>query len=233
MAQPDPTILGIDSATSGCAVAVVKGGRVLASDGREMARGQAEVLMTMVDGVLKEANVSPSQLDAIATTIGPGSFTGLRIGMAAARGLSLSLSIPCIGVTTFEALSLGVETDGNNFIVAVETKRDDIYAQLFDASHKPLSEGAALDEVGLKALADKAGDEVLIAGDGAAHAIQMLKNVGINSTALNATAIPAAEHICNLAAEKFIPGEMGNPPQPLYLRPPEAKLPKAGGRARP
>ena len=220
-------IIGIDSATNGCSVALMAGGRVLASVAKEMSRGQAEELMLMVDGTLKEAAVTPADLDMVAVSIGPGSFTGLRIGLAAARGLALSLSIPCIGVSTFETCAKAVDEkslDGQSLLVAVETRRDDIYAQLFDKNLNPLSDGAAMSAAGLGLLV--AGNDVVVAGDGGARAVEMLGGCECNAQLLDANIQPGAVEVCAIAGAKYTPGEIPPPPQPLYLRPPEAKIPQ-------
>ncbi|WP_415921447.1 tRNA (adenosine(37)-N6)-threonylcarbamoyltransferase complex dimerization subunit type 1 TsaB [Tateyamaria sp. SN6-1] len=98
-----PLILGLDSSAAHCAVAVVRGDAVLASAGEEMARGQAERLMSMAQEVLDAAGIGWSDLSALAVGTGPGNFTGIRIGVSAVRGLALGLGIPAYGVTGFEA----------------------------------------------------------------------------------------------------------------------------------
>ncbi len=234
-----PLIIGIDSATSGCSVAVMAGGQVLATTVKEMTRGQAEELMPMVDGALKESGITPSQLDLVAVTIGPGSFTGLRIGLAAARGLALSLSIPCIGVSTFEACAAAVDKNAigpdsrGKLLIAIETRRDDIYAQLFDADLAPLSTGAAMDGAGLVSLV--ADNNVVVAGDGGLRAIEMLKNHdnthgNTNAVLFDVGIFSGAVHACTIADSKYKPGAIPPPPQPLYLRPPEAKIPQPKNR---
>ena len=224
-------IIGIDSATSGCSVAIMAGGRVLASRAKEMSRGQAEELMPMVAAALKEAAITPTDLDLVAVSIGPGSFTGLRIGLAAARGLALSLSIPCIGVSTFETCAAAVDKTvlaERKLLVAIETRRDDIYAQLFDEGLNPLSPGAAMSDAGLGLLV--AANNVVVAGDGAPRAVAMLKGCECNAQLLDANIQPGAIEACAIAGPRYVPGEMPPPPQPLYLRPPEAKIPQPKNR---
>ena len=233
-----PLIIGIDSATSGCSVAVMAGGQVLAATVKEMSRGQAEELMPMVDGILKESDITPAELDLVAVSIGPGSFTGLRIGLAAARGFALSLSIPCIGVSTFEVCAAAVDKNvigPGKLLIAIETRRDDIYAQLFNSDLTPLSDGAAIDDVGLVSLvAEVADNNVVVAGDGGARAIEMLKNHGnIKATLFDVGVFSGAVHACTIAGSKYKPykpGAIPPPPQPLYLRPPEAKIPQPKNR---
>lgn len=227
-----PLIIGIDSATSGCSVAVMAGAQVLATTVKEMSRGQAEELMPMIEGILKESDITPPQLDLVAVSIGPGSFTGLRIGLATARGLALSLSIPCIGASTFEVCAAAVDKNAigaGKLLIAIETRRDDIYAQLFNSDLTPLSDGAAMDCVGLATLV--ADNNVVVAGDGGVHAIEMLKNQGgTKATLFDVGVFSGAVHACTIAGSKYKPGEIVPPPQPLYLRPPEAKIPQPKNR---
>ena len=94
-----------------------------------MSRGHAEHLMTMVQEVLTEAGVEFSHLDLLAVTIGPGGFTGLRVGIAAARGISLASDLSCMGVSTLEVVANGisfVERDDSYILVAIDSKREDI-----------------------------------------------------------------------------------------------------------
>jgi tRNA threonylcarbamoyladenosine biosynthesis protein TsaB len=232
-------ILALDTATTGCSVSVCRGNEVLVHDGREMSRGQAEVLLPMAVEALRQAGLTPQDLDAIAITRGPGAFTGLRIGLAAARGLALALGIPCIGVTTLEALAHGVSSQDRHdktILAAVESKREDLYVQTFDDALNPLSEPLSADGPGLAALVSTAG-AILVVGDGGLRAIDMLKGEGIEALMSTAAALPDTRIVAALAATRFdahikaLPNVL--PPAPLYLRPPDAKMPKNQGRARP
>jgi len=100
----------------------------------------------MVEAVLAEAECGFGDLDAIAVTVGPGAFTGLRIGLAAARGMALAAGLPLVGVTTLEAVAHGVPRaqTGSNLLVALDSKRDDLYVQPFDTALAPLAPPAAL-----------------------------------------------------------------------------------------
>lgn len=238
--MPDPLrILALDTATTGCSVSVCCGDEVLVHDARDMNRGQAEVLLPMAVEALRQAGLTPQDLDAIAITRGPGAFTGLRIGLAAARGLALALGIPCLGVTTLEALAHGVslaERHGKTILVAVESKREDVYVQTFDDALNPLSEPLAVNGPGLKTLVTTA-DAILVVGDGGVRAIDMLKGEGIEAEMSTAAALPDTRIVAALAAARFDAHTKARPkalpPAPLYLRPPDAKMPKNEGRARP
>lgn len=100
----DFIVLGFDTSAAHCAAAVLSGDRVLASRAEEMTRGQAERLIPLVEEALTEAGLAWGDIGRIGVGIGPGNFTGIRISVAAARGLSLSLGIPVLGISTLDAI---------------------------------------------------------------------------------------------------------------------------------
>ena len=215
-------------------MAVWRSGRVLAHEAREVGRGQAEVLLPMAGEALRAAGLSPQDLDGVAVTRGPGGFTGMRIGLAAARGFALALGVPCIGVTTLEAVAWGTHADerrDHTVLAAIESKREDIYVQLFDQNLVALTEPMAVTG---PALADqvRAHPAPLAVGDAALRARDMLSQEGFDIAISTAPAIPDTCLVAEIAAGRFDPN-LEAPPDPLYLRPPDAKLPKNQGRARP
>ncbi|MDA5095245.1 tRNA (adenosine(37)-N6)-threonylcarbamoyltransferase complex dimerization subunit type 1 TsaB [Aliiroseovarius sp. KMU-50] len=127
--QPDPIILAFDTSAAHCAAALLRGDEIVALRHEEMAKGQAERLMPLLEEVLAEGGASWSDLDAIGVGVGPGNFTGIRISVSAARGLALSLGIPAIGVSTLEALAFGVDT---TILCSVDARREMLYTQAFN-----------------------------------------------------------------------------------------------------
>ncbi|MEL6451464.1 MAG: tRNA (adenosine(37)-N6)-threonylcarbamoyltransferase complex dimerization subunit type 1 TsaB [Pseudomonadota bacterium] len=119
-----PLILGLDTTAGHCAAALAHGDRVLAVQGEDMARGQAERLMGLLQEVLAAGGADWADLTALAVGVGPGNFTGIRIGVSAARGLALGLGIPAYGVTGFEARGL-LAPAGRT--VAIPAPRDMVY----------------------------------------------------------------------------------------------------------
>lgn len=228
----NPTLLALDTATEGCSVAVWRDGAVLASEAQPMARGQASALMPMIERVIGAAGTAPADLDAVCVTRGPGAFTGLRIALSAARGLALALDVPCIGVTTLEAVAAGVpaqERGSAKVLACVESKREDIFVQVFSENLAPLTEPLALGAEALGGLfAD--GESVVLVGDAAARAHAMLADSPLSLTMSSAAQLPDPGTVAVLAKARL--GMDGPPPEPLYLRPPDAKLPKAEGRLR-
>jgi len=126
------TLLGFDTSGRHCAAAVLRDGAIRAARHEEMARGQAERLMPLLHDVMTEAGVDWSDLDGIVVGTGPGNFTGIRISVAAARGLSLGLGIPAIGISTFD-LMRDPDTPGahRSELVSLPAPRDQVYLQQF------------------------------------------------------------------------------------------------------
>jgi len=128
-------ILGLDTSASQCAVALVAGDRVWRR-AENMARGHAEALFPMIDGVLAEAGATFGDIIRIGVCTGPGSFTGIRAGVAAARGLALGLEVPAVGVTRLAALAMQSD-HGGPVTVLVPTRGDEVARQDFDAGLSP------------------------------------------------------------------------------------------------
>jgi tRNA threonylcarbamoyladenosine biosynthesis protein TsaB len=118
------TVLAFDCAISGLAVAVLRDGVALA-ERREQGRGQAATLLPAIAAVLQEAGIDRRALSLIAVTVGPGSFTGVRVGLAAARGLALALAVPLAGIATTAALLADVPSDGRLAVAAIDTHLGD------------------------------------------------------------------------------------------------------------
>ena len=120
-------ILGFDTSAAHCAAALLSGETVLAARHAEGGRGQVERLMPLLEDILNDAGYAWADLSAIGVGVGPGNFTGIRISVSAARGLSLALNIPAIGVSTFEATRI---TAPAGTVPTVTAPRDQLYVQL-------------------------------------------------------------------------------------------------------
>lgn len=186
-----------------------------------MERGQSEALMPMINAVLEESELCFADLDLLATTIGPGSYTGLRICLAAARALSLAARLPVLGVTTFEAISVAQDSSDLPLLVAIDSKRADCYVQLFDDKRRAIGEPAAIlpDE-----LASLVPEKIALAGTAADKVGVKLISSGKEIIRLHGHDYPHAAQIGCLAAElaaDAMPRYGEEPPKPLYLRPPD------------
>ena len=206
-------VLGLDTCLAACSVAVCDGGRVLAHASEVMARGHQERLAPMAQAVMAEAGLGFDRLERVGVTVGPGSFTGLRVGIAFAKGLAASLGVPLVGVGALEALA--AEAQGLVF-AAIDARRDQLYLQGFDDGRAVMAPDVL--ELGTAAarVAELAvGRTPAFVGSGApllaalAPAAQVLTPEGAD-----------ARRVAALAA-RGTPA----PVRPLYLRAPDARLP--------
>lgn len=135
-------VLAIDTALEACAAAVLDTdhGEITASETLSMVRGHAEALMPLVARVMGAAGIAFADLDRIAVTIGPGSFTGLRVGISAARGIALAAGKPAIGLSTLAgfAAPLIAEDDSTNVVAAIDARHDRVYLQVFGTGGRTL-----------------------------------------------------------------------------------------------
>ena len=122
----DTLVLGFDTSAAHCAAALLSGDTILASRSEDMGRGQAERLMPLLQEVLSEAGVTWGDLARLGVGIGPGNFTGIRISVAAARGLALALDIPAIGISTFDVID---SLNGPACLAMVPAPRDQAYVR--------------------------------------------------------------------------------------------------------
>jgi tRNA threonylcarbamoyl adenosine modification protein YeaZ len=216
-------ILAIDTALEACAAAVLdtERGTILAHESIAMTRGHAEALMPLVDRVMTESGGGFDALDRIAVTVGPGSFTGLRVGIAAARGLALATGKPAVGLTTLAAFAapLIAEDDTLPVVAAIDARHQHVYLQVIGPGGRTLvpPRVTPLREA-LRAAATSRAPRL----------------VGTGATML-AAAWPAGERPPRLVAQRgapdidwvahlgaAVPGDT-SPPKPLYLRPPDAQ----------
>jgi len=209
--------LAIDTCLGACSVAVIDDNEVLASACEPMTRGHQERLGPLTRDVAAAARVAFDQIDRIGVTVGPGSFTGLRVGLAFAKGLALALDRPCIGVGSLDALaaSAGVAW---TCVAIIDAGRGNVYWRRFDGGNAMGAPDVAPVEILAARLVDAhdPGDVTL-----AGPSPDLM--AAISATARHLVlASPDPAALARLAARATVA-----PPHPLYLRPPDAK-PKAG-----
>ena len=156
-------ILAIDTALGACGVAVVCGSE--AFDEQEvMNRGYADALLPMVERVLAQAALDYKDLDAIAVTLGPGAFTGIRVGISAAKALGVALDIPVYGLTSFDAMRLSVP-EGQRTLCVLESKREAFFVQSF-GDDVGFTQPAMVCSHDIKNIASGSDGSVTVVGDG-------------------------------------------------------------------
>ena len=228
-ASGEPIVLALDSAGLGCSVLVAVGETVLAVERSAAMHGQAERLLPMVDTVVRKSGLSPAALDIVATTTGPGSFTGIRVGLAAVRGIALATGARPVGVTGFEAVAAGLATKAYKrgdglLLVALESRRDELYVQLFDHACCPLGDPTAIMPAALdKALSGLIGRAPLVvAGDAAQRAADT--SLPRSRTIVVEESAPDAAGVLQAVLRRARGGEDRLKPLPLYLRPPDVTV---------
>jgi tRNA threonylcarbamoyladenosine biosynthesis protein TsaB len=219
-------ILAFDCATGHLSVAVAIDGRIAARHDEPAARGQGERLLPAIAASMAAAGLDYAALERIAVTVGPGHFTGLRVGLAAARGLRVATGLPVVGITTLAALAHATapaERADRPVLAAVDSKRAERYFQLFDRDLAPLGPAiATTPEAFAAALAVKA---VTLAGDATVAGALAARGLDIRLTTIRH---PDAAIVAQLAAH----GDRGEPLTPFYLHPAAVTPPRESVTAR-
>lgn len=220
-------VLGIDCAGSSCSAAILVDLRCVAARFEAMGRGQAEALLPMIADVLDAAKLDVTELDRIAVTVGPGSFTGLRTGLATARGLALARGLPIVGVTSFEAAADAVTASSTNLplVVALESKRQELFLQLFQAG---VAQEAALVPPSAWVAFAPCG-RFRLTGDGAKRFAASV--IGVDGDTVEEPTHSAAVSAARLAITTWKPDAPFPPPRPFYLRAPDVSFPASRAKS--
>ncbi len=224
-------VLGIDTATWTAAVGLVRDGVVLAEDVHRESRSHTASLPALVQRVLEAAAATIDEVEAVAVSIGPGSFTGLRIGLGLAKGIAFAGPIPCIPVPTLEALAWAAEAaPGTSICAALDARKREVYAALFAATAsgpRRLTPDLALTP---DALAARLEPPCVVVGDAA----EVYGDVLGARASLRpfATHHPRGGIIARLGWQRLATGEAPNPGElePVYVRLPDAELPRGTPR---
>ena len=215
-------VLAIDTALAACSAAVLdmSRGGIAASETLAMNRGHAEALMPLIARVMDQAGIEFADLDRIAVTTGPGSFTGLRVGISATRGIALAAGKPAIGLSTLAgfAAPLIAEDDTSNVVAAIDARHDHVYVQVFGTGGRTL-----------------VSPRIATLRDAVRAAVTGPVRVIGSAAGLLATAWPKGVERPVLVDERGAPdiawiarlgaaaAEGYGPPRPLYLRAPDAQ----------
>jgi tRNA threonylcarbamoyladenosine biosynthesis protein TsaB len=215
-------VLAIDTALAACSAAVLDTayGGIVASESVPMVRGHAEALVPLIARVMKVAGLTFTDLDRVVVTTGPGSFTGLRVGIAAARGFGLATSLPVVGVSTLSAYAapyLGVD-DKNPVIVTIDARHEHAYLQVFGPGGRtlvaprlaPLSEAARV----------AADAPARIVGSAARAVADRMSATDPVPVTVDGRDAPDIEWVAQIGA---VVSEASAPAKPLYLRAADAQ----------
>lgn len=215
-------VLAIDCALDACSAAVLEGcrGMLLAGESAAMPRGHAEAVMPLIARVMERAAIGFKQLDRIAVTVGPGSFTGLRVGIAAARGLALAAGKPAIGVSTLAGLAAPhiAANEATPVVAAIDARHDCVYLQVFgpDGRTRLAPQLAPLGEAVRVALSSPSR----IVGSAATRIAEAAPARDGAPVRIDPRRAPDIAWIARLGAAA---AEREAPPKPLYLRAPDAR----------
>ncbi|MEZ5840308.1 MAG: tRNA (adenosine(37)-N6)-threonylcarbamoyltransferase complex dimerization subunit type 1 TsaB [Hyphomicrobiales bacterium] len=216
-------ILAIDTALARCSVAFGDPGNAASLTVRSVAmeRGHAEALVPMVEEVLAAAGAIYTDADRIAVTVGPGSFTGLRVGVAAARGIALAARRPLVAVDTLAALAEGIRpaVPARPIAAVIDARRGEIYAALYGAAGETLLEPSALVAADFADALAESGLAPVLTGSAAAIVAPLLLERGCAHEVADEAAAPPVEAVLRLG-ERLAATTTA---RPLYLRPPDAK----------
>jgi tRNA threonylcarbamoyladenosine biosynthesis protein TsaB len=215
-------ILALDSAVSRCSATLVADGTVVAGLQQDLERGHATVLAVMAQTCLRDAGLTATELDLVAVTVGPGSFTGIRGGVALAQGIGLAAGCPVIGVTVGEALAESLPLIRDRALwCAVPSRRGRVF---LDTGQQVLS-------LALTDLPEPDGP-VALAGPAAAEVAARLAARGAD-VVLTDAALPTGRYVAAVAERRFRGALPKLAAEPLYIDAPEARLPAAGARSAP
>ena len=217
-------ILGIETGGRSCSVAILKDGLPVAHEYVATDHGHATMLMPMIERVRTKAGCDYADLDRIAVTVGPGSFTGIRVGLAAALGLSLASGVPVVGVSSFHVVGAGILSgpDVRDFraFVLLDSRREEPFLVELGVDNDFKAPPAVTSVADLDALLAAAGPSIVI-GDapavarGPKHFPQHVRLV---------PAAPDALFVAHLAADSERRFDL--PPKPVYVRAPDVTMPK-------
>lgn len=211
-------ILNIETATTNCSVSIAEDGRMIALRELNSASfSHSEDLHYFIKEVLEEASIATTDLDAIAVSKGPGSYTGLRIGVSAAKGLCFALDIPLIGISTLESMVAQLKLKEGIVIPVLDARRMEVYSAVFNLGYEQIRE-TRVEEVQPDLYSEYTErGKVYVIGNGALKCSEILKHPNI---VFDDSVVPSAREMCPLSYDKFMTKNFENTAyfEPDYLK---------------
>ncbi|MEE9442265.1 MAG: tRNA (adenosine(37)-N6)-threonylcarbamoyltransferase complex dimerization subunit type 1 TsaB [candidate division Zixibacteria bacterium] len=211
-------ILGIDSSTDRLSVGLCRDGKIISDRSIDSLREHGSRIMGLIDSTLKGSKIEVIALDGVAVAVGPGSFTGLRVGMAAAKGLAQALNIPIVGISTFEVVAHRLLNEVDEFVLVEQARKGEFYFCHMDIESDILSNMklVALENLGVKV------ENLPVGLIGVAADWPIESNQTIHS---EKTKVSGAE-LAILGEEKILNGRADDLAQlePLYIAPSQAEI---------
>lgn len=222
-------ILALETSAKAVSAAVTEDGRVLASGFQDTGLTHSRTLMPIVEHIMKNAELTMAEIDAVAVAVGPGSFTGIRIGVSAAKGLAFAADRPAVGVSTLAAMARNAAFADGLVVCAMDARRNQIYNALFEAKNGELTRLTPDRAIGLAELAEELGEDPrpkTVVGDGAKLCADALTAAGVacrpapphlvmqSAVTVALEAEEAARNGGLVSAQELLP---------VYLRPPQAE----------
>ena len=220
-------ILGIETSTKTCSIALADGEKIRDEISLHLGLFHSERVIPLLDEILKSNGMAIKDIDGIAVSIGPGSFTGIRIGVSTARGLAQSLNIPLVGIPSLDGLAFGMETSGEVVCPMIDALRREIYTALYEGRKRLTPHQLIGIESWLEGLKDK-GETILFLGE----AVDIYEDLIKDSLKKKAKIVEkekryaSADRVAQLGLEKLVSGEGKKYDEvfPLYIRKPEAEV---------
>lgn len=222
-------ILALETAAKAVSAAITEDGKVLASGYQDTGLTHSRTLMPIVEGLLKNTGMTVGDLDAVAVSAGPGSFTGVRIGVSAAKGLAFAGDKPCIPVSTLAALARNVAFAGGLIVCAMDARRQQVYNALFEARDGAPARLTPDRAISLADLAEALRDDPrpkTVLGDGGQMCFDYLTAAGVPCRLAPAHLVKEDAVSVALEAEELArAGGLVTAQElaPVYLRPPQAE----------
>lgn len=212
-------ILNLETATTNCSVSVAKDGVVLAIKQHDTPNySHSEQLHVFIEDVLKDAQLELSQLEAVAVSKGPGSYTGLRIGVSAAKGLCFSLDVPLISIATLESMAHQVNDNNYDYVISLlDARRMEVYSAIFDKNHNQIraTDAEIIDENSFQDYWEDS--RVILVGSGAEKCREVLNSSNIEFAS---SVVPSSKEMGKLSYQKYVSKDFEDVAyfEPYYLK---------------